>query len=227
MAEVLDTFYWGGKRLLNRLYNRNPDSFFKKISGIIHVGANEGQERFYYAACGLHVIWVEPIPEVFQRLQDNIQNYSKQKAYQYLLTDQNDTEHEFRVIGDDGESSSIYALAQHQDIWPEIQTVKTLAIKSKTLPTMLANENIDLSNYQGLVLDTQGSELLVLRGSQNILSRFTYIKAEAADFNAYEGCCQLNELVAFLKKYSFIERKRSQFANHPNGGGYYDLIFSR
>lgn len=227
MAEVLDTFYWGGKRLLNRLTNRNPDSFFKKISGIIHVGANEGQERFYYAACGLHVIWVEPIPEVFQRLQDNIQNYSKQKAYQYLLTDQNDTEHEFRVIGDNGESSSIYALAQHQDIWPEIQTVKTLAIKSKTLPTMLANENIDLSNYQGLVLDTQGSELLVLRGSQNILSRFTYIKAEAADFNAYEGCCQLNELVAFLKKYSFIERKRSQFANHPNGGGYYDLIFSR
>ena len=227
MAEVLDTFYWGGKRLLNRLYNRNPDSFFKKISGIIHVGANEGQERFYYAACGLHVIWVEPIPEVFQRLQDNIQNYSKQKAYQYLLTDQNETEHEFRVIGDDGESSSIYALAQHQDIWPEIQTVKTLAIKSKTLPTMLANENIDLSNYQGLVLDTQGSELLVLRGSQNILSRFTYIKAVAADFHAYEGCCQLNELVAFLKKYSFIERKRTQFANHPNGGGYYDLIFSR
>ena len=221
------SIYLKSKRLFYRFFNHNPDNFFKKINGVIHVGANEGQERFYYADCGLEVIWIEPIPEVFERLQNNIKNYPKQKAFKYLLTDQKDVLHTFHVNGDNGESSSIYKLDQHQDIWPEIQTSKTLEIKSNTLATVMAHEKINLSKYQGLVLDTQGSELLVLQGGKSILSRFTYIKAEAADFSAYEGCCQLNELVAFLKKYSFIERKRTQFANHPNGGGCYDLIFSR
>lgn len=212
---------------MNRFFNHNPDNFFKKINGVIHVGANEGQERAYYAKCGLEVIWIEPIPEVFDRLRNNIKIYPKQKAFEYLLTDQNDVLHTFHVNGDNGESSSIYTLDQHQDIWPEIQTAKTLEIKSKTLATVIASEKINLNNYQGLVLDTQGSELLVLQGAESILSHFEFIKTEATDFNAYHGCCFLHELVVYLKQYSFIERKRTQFARHPNGGGYYDLIFSR
>jgi 2-O-methyltransferase len=43
-----------------------------------------GQERELYAAFGLRVVWIEPIPEVFESLKLNICPYPKQCAYRYL-----------------------------------------------------------------------------------------------------------------------------------------------
>jgi FkbM family methyltransferase len=215
------------RKILNRIFIRNPDSFFKKIDGVIHVGANEGQERFYYQKCGLNVIWVEPIPTVYAQLEENIKNIPSQTAYQYLLTDADDNDVEFQIIGDNGESSSIFELADHQDVWPEIKQIESMQMKSTTLNTVVQRECIDIKKYQGLVIDTQGSELLVLRGAEKILHNFSYIKAEAANFNAYEGCCRIEELIQYLRQFDFIEKKRSKFADHPSGGGYYDLIFYR
>lgn len=215
------------RKILNRIFIRNPDSFFKKIDGVIHVGANEGQERFYYQKCGLNVIWVEPIPTVYAQLKNNIKNIQGQIAYQCLLTDADDKDFEFQIIGDNGESSSIFELADHQDVWPDVRRTGSMHLKSLTLSTLVKNEKIDLSNYQGLVLDTQGAELLVLRGAENILHNFSYIKLEAADFNLYQNGCLLDEIVAYLKKFNFQEKKRSDFAQHSSGGRCYDVIFYR
>ena len=38
------------------------DAFLRKVSGVIHVGANLGQERAHYARFRLDVVWIEPIP---------------------------------------------------------------------------------------------------------------------------------------------------------------------
>jgi hypothetical protein len=35
--------------------------FLRDVTGVIHVGANTGQERFLYRLFGLNVIWIEPI----------------------------------------------------------------------------------------------------------------------------------------------------------------------
>jgi hypothetical protein len=60
-----------GKQLYIRLRMgaQAEHSYLRKVRGVIHVGANEGQERDLYAAFGLNVIWIEPIPEVFQVLR--------------------------------------------------------------------------------------------------------------------------------------------------------------
>lgn len=215
------------KKYINRIFIRNPDSFFKKIDGIIHIGANVSQERLYYEKCGLSVIWVEPIPRVFDQLVKNISTLSGQKAYQYLLTDNDAQYYEFNIAGESGESSSIFELAEHKDIWPTIEYMDSVRLKGSTLESMIREEAVDIDQYQGLVLDTQGSELLVLQGAKNILKKFSYIKLEAWDFNAYDGCCQMDELIAYLKQFNFYEKKRSKFAEHPEGGGCYDLIFYR
>lgn len=215
------------KKYINRIFIRNPDSFFKKIDGIIHIGANVGQERLYYEKCGLSVIWVEPIPRVFDQLVKNISTLPRQKAYQYLLTDNDAQYYEFNIAGESGESSSIFELAEHKDIWPTIEYTDSIRLKGSTLEAMIRQEGVDIDQYQGLVLDTQGSELLVLQGAKNILKKFSYIKLEAWDFNAYDGCCQMDELIAYLKQFNFYEKKRSKFAEHPEGGGCYDLIFYR
>lgn len=44
-------------------------SFLRQASGVIHVGAHLGEERDIYASHGLHVLWVEPNPDLFPILE--------------------------------------------------------------------------------------------------------------------------------------------------------------
>ena len=210
---------------ISKVFCKNPDSFLTKAKGIIHVGANEGQERDEYAKHGLNVIWIEPIPEVFDILKENIKGYVNQRAYQALITDKDGAEYTFHIANNQGASSSIFDLKLHKEIWPEVNFKKSIKLKSITLTTLIRQENIDLSNYDSLVIDTQGAELLVLKGAEGILPVFKFIKAELPDFEAYEGCSKLSEVTAFLENHGFEESIRSKFAEHPNGGAYYDVLY--
>ncbi len=187
---------------MNRTDDKIEYEFLKDAHGVIHVGASFGQERDIYAGAGLPVIWLEAHPGVFRSLLDNLAiGYSNQKALNYLITDEDDLEYPFNVANNDGMSSSIFPLGEHKDIWPDIGYVETLCLKSKTLDTALAGE--DLAVFDTLVLDVQGAELKALRGATETLKGLKYIRCEAADFPIYEGGaldCQLDD---FLAKQGF------------------------
>jgi FkbM family methyltransferase len=91
-------------------------SYLRKVRGVIHVGANEGQERDLHAAFGLNVIWIEPIREVFQVLRDNISELQAQRALNYLVTDEDGKEYEFHIANNGGSSSSILDLSRHKEM---------------------------------------------------------------------------------------------------------------
>jgi FkbM family methyltransferase len=214
-------------RRIRSLLKKNPNRFLKNVSGVIHVGANKGQEIQLYAQYGLSVIWIEPIPEVFETLRSNLIGIPKQTALKGLVTDTDNAEYNFHLASNNGASSSILELNLHKDIWPEIVYEKTIKLFSKTLSSLLKENNVDAGQYDMLVMDTQGSELLVLKGSVPILQNFTYIKTEAPDFESYKGCCQLKDLELFLSQYGFKEISRNKFATHPSCGSYYDVIYKR
>lgn len=218
------------RRLLRRMKNackRHPDRFLAGICGVIHIGANTGQERNLYNRRQLRVLWVEPIPEVFETLKANIAGYPQQRAVQYLVTDRDDAEYAFHVASNNGASSSILDLKLHKDIWPEVSFTREVAIRSVTLPTLLVRESIDIGDYDALVMDTQGSELLVLQGAAAILGRLRFIKTEVPDFEAYAGCCQLRHIEQFLTAHGFREQRRHKFAERAAGGSYYDVTYER
>lgn len=208
-------------------FKKDPDCFLRQISGVIHVGANVGQERDRYRHHGLYVVWIEPIPEVFEMLQANIQGYPNQTAFQCLVTDQDDTEYTFHVSNNEGASSSIFELKLHKDIWPEVDYDKTITLRSTTLPCLLKRERINASKYDALIMDTQGSESLILKGAVPILGQFRFIKTEVPDFESYAGCCQLDDINVFLKQQGFQEISRHKFAERAGGGSYYDVVFER
>jgi len=201
------------------------DGFLKKVPGVIHIGANTGQEREYYASLGLNVLWVEPIPEVFQVLQSNIAALTKQHAYCSLLTDQHGAEYNFHIANNGGASSSIFDFGKHRDIWPDVFYTRELRIRATTLAHLIDAERIDLCKYGALILDTQGSELLVLKGSIRYLDRFRFIKSEVADFESYIGCCEILELTAFLRRHGFEMHRKMSFAKRKGGGTYYDVLY--
>ena len=215
------------QKKIQSLFKKNPDRFLKKITGVIHVGANTGQEIELYAKYGLKVVWIEPIPEIFQALKSNLINVPNQIAIKGLVTDLDNVEYHFHVANNNGASSSILELNLHEDIWPDVVYEKTIRLLSRTLSTLLEDNNITSSDYDMLVMDTQGSELLVLKGAIPILQNFTYIKTEVPDFESYKGCCQLKDLQSFLNKHRFKEASRDKFATHPDGGSYYDIIYQK
>jgi Methyltransferase FkbM domain len=143
------------------------------------------------------------------------------------VTDTDGAKYPFHITSNAGGSSSIFSLALHEDIWPDVKETATITLTSKTLPTLLADAQLDISNYDVLVMDTQGSELLVLKGAESILDRFKFIKTEVADFRAYEGGCQLEDVETFMQRFGFFELARKTIALHPSGGGYYDIVYKR
>lgn len=203
------------------------DRFLTRAEGVLHVGANTGQERGLYARLALDVVWIEPIPEVFAELQANIARLSRQRAFRYLLTDADRDEVELKIANNNGAASSIFEIGALREIWPEIEYSSTLRMPGTTLATFLEREQIDPSRHDALVLDTQGSELLVLRGAGERLREFRFVKTEVADFEAYVGCCQLDDLNAYLAGFGFHERQRMKFAENSTGGHYFDILYER
>ncbi len=61
--------------------------FLTEAIGVVHVGANTGQERGLYDQYGLNVLWIEPIPELFSVLEANIRMLPRQAARCRLVAD--------------------------------------------------------------------------------------------------------------------------------------------
>jgi FkbM family methyltransferase len=216
-------------RSIRAVQNRltlGPNCFLKACSSLVHVGANTGQERALYDRYRLAVTWIEPIPTVYQELVKNIQSYPRQVAVQALLTDRSGETLNLNVSNNAGESSSIFDFALHRDIWPEVHYIDCLQMKTETLDGLLELGIVRLP-IDAVVLDTQGSELMVLAGSEEVLRQTKYIKVEAADFEAYKGGATVETIEDFLKMRCFRLCKKTQFAEHPMGGKYYDLLFER
>jgi FkbM family methyltransferase len=213
--------------LLRRKLRSRPDPFLRHCRGIVHVGANDGQEREIYNDYGLRVVWVEAIPDVYELLIKNIEPYVKQIAINALLTDAIGEKVKFYIANNNGASSSIFDLALHKDIWPEVDYVRSIELETDTLDNLLSSRRVDQSEIDALVLDTQGSELLVLKGSERLLHRISYVKVEAADFEAYKGGATVESLKQFLKGFSLVLAGKNEFAQHPQCGKYYDLLFKR
>jgi FkbM family methyltransferase len=203
------------------------DGFLTKVSGVIHVGANAGQERQLYHELGLKVLWFEAIPKVYEELVANIAEMPRQNAICALLTDRDGEEYRFHVANNLGASSSIYEFGEHRDIWPQVEYVDQLTLRSSQLDTLMSAAEINRRDYQALVIDVQGAELLVLKGGKRTLRHCRYIKAEAADFDSYVGAARLQDLQRHLAPLGYREVARQPFAKHTNGGTYWDVTWER
>jgi FkbM family methyltransferase len=203
------------------------NSFLRMVSGVIHVGANVGQERALYERFHLDVVWIEPIHEIFLELKRNLRRYPRQNAYEYLVTDKNGESYKFNISNNHGASSSILEIGQLKDIWSGIYYTNNIMLNSITLQSLITKEGVDIRKYDALVMDTQGSELLVLKGAENLLGKIRFVKTEVADFEVYEGCVQISDVDDFLRSHGFHEHYRNTFASRKQGGNCYDIVYRR
>lgn len=160
-------------------------------------------------------------------LSQNIRRLSRQRAFQRLLSDADGREYDFHVASNRGASSSLLEPAAHQEMFPGVRFTEVIKIASTTLDRLVVAEKLDLARYQALVMDTQGAELMVLKGAEETLRSLRFIKAEGCDFESYAGCCTVDQIAAYLATQGFREHSRRPFKTKPGLGTYFDVLYVR
>lgn len=175
------------RRVRDPFGSKDPNRFLQRARGVIHIGAHGGQERDLYAKFDLRVLWVEAIPDVCEYLSDQIKSFPRQRAENRLITDRDGAEYVFHIANNYGMSSSILPPDRCREIWPDISFESQMSLRSITLDSLLDEIGAGPRDYDALVMDTQGSELLVLKGARKLLNRIRYVKTEAADFSLIQA----------------------------------------
>jgi FkbM family methyltransferase len=214
-------------RGLRKTAANRDEWFLSACHGVIHVGANTGQERRKYARHGLSVVWIEPIPDVFSQLQFNLVGFPKQVAIQALIADSDGASKTLNIASNGGASSSFLTPLLHKDVWPGVAFDSQIVLSTLTLPTALARLSADTTGFDALVMDVQGAELMVLKGAGKQLNQFKFILTEAADFEAYGGCATVDQLESHLVEHGFRCTQKTPFAHRAEGGAYYNMLFQR
>ncbi|MEZ5582517.1 MAG: FkbM family methyltransferase [Candidatus Competibacteraceae bacterium] len=212
------------KKRFKVLLHQDLEYAFLLSRGVIHVGASLGQERQLYNRYNLSVIWIEALGDVYQQLVHNLRNFPKQQAFHALLTDQVDTVYDYFVASNNGMSSSILPPSGHKAVWQEISFATEQTMTSTTLVELVLKEHINVEDYDCLVMDTQGSELLVLQGAGELLNKFRFVLSEVADFEAYVNCCTVSSLGDYLQKAGFQEKMRQVYPVGENQN-YYQVLY--
>jgi FkbM family methyltransferase len=215
------------RRTLVRQSLKPIDRFLRAIPGVIHIGANTGEEREFYRQLGLQVLWIEAIAEVYERLRANIATIPHQRAINALLADVDGEELDFHIASNGGHSSSIFEFAAHARVWPDIRYVSHRRMVARTLDRLVEEHDVDLANYSAIVLDVQCAELRVLAGATQTLQAISWIRLPAADYESYRGAPGIEEVGAFLNRQGFTRVGRQETTAVPGYGTTAEFLFAR
>jgi hypothetical protein len=189
-------------------YGENIDelfTFFKvNVSGILHIGAHKCEELETYLKYTTldKILWIEAIESL---IKQNLEKNPNLKILNAVVSNEDGKDIEFKITNLTN-CSSILNLKYHKEIHPNIKVVETVKIKTKTIQTLYKENNINPSEYNTLVMDIQGAELLALEGMGSGLNNINNIYIEVNEKELYEGCCDLNSLDKYLIDFGF-ERK--------------------
>jgi FkbM family methyltransferase len=172
-----------------------------RITGILHVGAHECEEKYDYNRFGISdqsIYWVEGNEEKVQKM--------KQKGIPNLyhaLVDEVEHDVEF-YITNNGQSSSLLPLDTHAKHYPQIVVVQTIPMKTTTLKSLIEKESIPISKCNFWNFDIQGAELLALKGAGDCIQSADFIYLEVNIETLYKECALLSDLDQYLGSQGFV-----------------------
>lgn len=77
--------------------------------------------------------------------------------------------------------------------------IKTIELTTKTLDTLFKDKQFDV-----LKLDTQGSELLILEGGKQLLSRAKYVLMETSVIHYNQGAPLVGDVFVYMKSKGYV-----------------------
>ena len=189
-------------------------------NGVLHIGAHRGSERYFYDFLGKNVIWVEANPFIFKELKKNLMEFKYQSCFKALL--------DFFLASNDNASSSIFDFSENfknnkiyfQNKKRNIEMKNKIKLTTNTLDNLILENNINIKSFDHWVVDVQGAELDVLKGSEESLKYCNSMVIEVSTDKFYEKGTLFSEIELHLNNNNFYVFKKPS-RNHE------DVLFLR
>lgn len=181
-----------------------------QIRGIVHCGAHQGQEYMTYKVLGIrNIVFIEPCANAFNALVASFEECEDVKLFNCACGAEEGQATMYTETANTGMSNSLLKPAKHLEQYPSIQFTGTEDVEVKTLDSL----DFDKRKYNMLVMDVQGFELEVLRGSLGTLGEIDYIYCEVNRDEVYEKCAKVWELDTWLHDFGFTRVETSWAGN--------------
>ena len=186
------------------------------IKGIIHVGMWDFVEYGCYTKLvGNNVIGIEANPQVYKDMAKPVADKWGFKCFNEFLSDKDKEVRDFYFAG---EGSSLY---KGQPQWNKNVSIK---VQTKTLATVIEENNIDMNGYDFLNIDAEGAEFDVLRGFEKYLNYINVIDLETSYDDRHRSGADHNTIVQWLSERGFELKEMSSSYQSQNWG---DSVFAR
>lgn len=173
-----------------------------KPEGILHIGANRGEEAQTYYELGIrNVLWIEGNEELIPELSKNVSRYEGQSWIHSLIGDIDMEPTIFHISNNSGQSSSVLQLGTHKNEHPDVHYVKHVPMVTRRIDCLMSAETI--THYDFLNVDLQGFDLQAIKGMGDLLNGFKWVYVEVNTTKVYEGCALQNEVEEYLGKFGF------------------------
>lgn len=168
-------------------------------TGVLHVGAHIGEERFLYK--NHNVVWIEPIKECFEILQKNISNLPNQRAILGAIGEVN------RIrdlhISEQKDRSSLYGFTEHHTREKKFKKLKSVKVETWRLDDLIQRHEINLEDVDCLVTDCQGGDLEIIKSLGDYLKHFRYVQCEVMTRKIYQNIPLEPEITRYMRQMGF------------------------
>ena len=172
--------------------------------GVIHVGAHEAQEASEYATRGLEpVLWFEAVPSLVDRAAERLKVFPNQRIHSGLLWSEPDQMKTLNLSSNDLGSSSLFQFYLHKASYPQVRMENSIILQTTTLDSIVPNYSEFANQFSYLVLDVQGSELEVLKGSTAVICHLDAIMVEVSIRELYKDAPIYSEIIEWLSGQGF------------------------
>jgi len=188
------------------------------FNGVLHVGANVGEEYPHYISCGIHKqIWIEANVDLIPQLKANVLHGPDKHVFNVCAGEINQKA-VLHVANNAGQSSSVLELGTHLQAHPEVHYTHDQDVLMCRLDEMFDQMPTVIEGVDLLNLDVQGAEGMVLRGLGKYIDQFKAVYTECNVREVYKGCMQLDSMDLFMTAHGF--RRVETF----NAGGFLDRL---
>ena len=190
-----------------------------EIKGIIHLGAHLGEESKDYHEAGIErVIWVEGNPALMEGLTKNVSAYPHNQVVNLLISDKDNSPVTFNVTSF-SHSSSILELGITKEMH-DTRIIERVPLTANRLDNFIAENKINIDNYNFLNIDLQGYELVAMKSMGKYLDHMDWVYTEVNVKHLYKNCALLYQVDLFLLQKGF-ERVEIFMTTHFWGDALY------
>ena len=187
-----------------------------KPKGVLHVGANVGEEAPIYLELGINrQVWIEANIEIFEKLFNNISSNRDALALCFAASDY-DGIGKLHISNNGSQSSSLLELGTHKIAHPDVYYISENNIEVKRIDSVLSHKkdfvfinngynkySFDPIYFDFLNIDIQGAELKALKGMGELLHQFKWAYLEVNKEELYKGCALVGEIDSYMLSFGF------------------------